>query len=292
MKGNFNFANGNRYRRYCSSLLVFIRINIFLIPQPIYLRLLLQPDRGTLPCCLLPCELCARAARISTVAPPRLPRPPTDPDLFGKKLKLPYQHISYSHSNEIQKLNAQNLNPLRTRTGSLNETLLRPRIPAVEITSADYSSYDDLFVNDVDRTLLTVRQCVDPYTPESIDSHSPNVEASSCSEELSELNDMLSETTIDVKSNKLNRDRSVSPTQLKNRLDKLLENRSIPELQRLNSRESCKSESSKKSFCCFALKCYGFCCRRARRVKDRSSFSCCTTWRFCFFLFLTFVDFV
>ena len=156
------------------------------------------------------------------------------------------------------------------------------RIPDVEITSADYCSYDGVYVNDIDNTLLCVRRCVDPYTPESIESqsHSPNVEASSGSEVSVEVTEEVSNS----KSSKLNRDRSVSPTQLKSRLDKLLSSKDekvkvIPELQRLNSRESCKSEGSKKGgLCCLALKCYGFCRRRARKVKcDCSGFTkCCT----------------
>ncbi|KOB70055.1 Type I inositol-1,4,5-trisphosphate 5-phosphatase [Operophtera brumata] len=129
------------------------------------------------------------------------------------------------------------------------------------------ASFDGIFVNEIDSTLLSVRPCLDPYTPESIDSHSPNVEASSSSD---------LEINIEPKK-KLNRDRSVSPTQLKNRLDKLLiVDRTIPELQRLNSRESCKSDGSSKGVC-FALKCYGFCRRKARKVKCRCSFSCCTS---------------
>lgn len=153
------------------------------------------------------------------------------------------------------------------------------RIPDVEITNADYSGYDGVYVNNVDNTLLSVKQCVDPYTPESIDSHSPNVEASFGSEVSVET------TEISInKSTKLNRDRSVSPTELKSRLDKLLNDKDdkvkmIPELQRLNSRESCKSDGSKKGgLCCLALKCYGFCRRRARKVTcDCSGFTkCCT----------------
>lgn len=154
------------------------------------------------------------------------------------------------------------------------------RIPDVEITSADYSSYDGVYVNDIDNTLLCVRRCVDPYTPESIDSHSPNVEASSGSE----VSVAMTEEVSINKSSKSNRDRSVSPSQLKSRLDKLLSTNDekvkvIPELQRLNSRESCKSEGSKKGgLCCLALKCYGFCRRRARKVKcDCSGFTKCYT---------------
>lgn len=224
---------------------------------------MLQSDRGTLDCCntQFPCTICASATRLpSTLSllPPRLPRMPTDPDLYAnKKLKLP--DISCSHPDKF----TEDSRLKRTRTGSLNETMLR--IPHVEITSADYCSYDGIYVNDIDNTLLCVRQCVDPYTPESIDSHSPNVEASSGSDLSNEIIDL-------TKSTKLSRDRSVSPTQLKSRLDKLLNNKDevkpIPELQRLNSRESCKSEGSKKGgLCCLALKCYGFCRRRARKVK-------------------------
>lgn len=198
---------------------------------------MLQSDRGTLHCCDQPCPLCA----------PNLPLPrrlPTDPDLTKSTLTLP---------------------EIRTRTGSLNEQLFR--IPHVEITSADYSSFDGIFVNEIDSTLLSVRPCLEPYTPESIDSPSPYVEASSGSDV---------EISIEPKK-KLNRDRSVSPTQLKNRLDKLLiVDKTIPELQRLNSRESCKSDGSSKGVC-FALKCYGFCRRKARKVKRRCTFSCCTS---------------
>ncbi|CAD0205593.1 unnamed protein product [Chrysodeixis includens] len=155
--------------------------------------------------------------------------------------------------------------------------MLRTMIPHVQITAPDYSSHDGIYVNEVDSTLLSVRQCVDPYTPESIDSHSPNVEASSGE-------DLSTEVTESITKSTKHRDRSVSPTQLKSRLDKLLNDKdekviSIPELQRLNSRESCKSEASKKGgLCCLALKCYGFCRRRARKVKcDCSDLTkCCT----------------
>lgn len=187
---------------------------------------MLQSDRGMLQRCEPPLPL-----------PRRLP---TDPDLSRSTLTLP---------------------DLRTRTGSLNEQLFR--IPHVEITTADYSSFDGIFVNEIDNTLLSVRPCLDPYTPESIDSYSPNVEASSGSDD------------VEASKKILKRDRSVSPTQLKSRLDRLLNvDKTIPELQRLNSRESCKSEGSSKGVC-FALKCYGFCRRKAGKVKCKW-FSCCT----------------
>ncbi|KAH9629897.1 hypothetical protein HF086_008188 [Spodoptera exigua] len=216
-----------------------------------------KSDRGRLQCCAPPraCSLCTSAALLPsslsllcplpTLAP--LPRLPTDPDLYAnKKLKIPTISSSHPASLTDEKLK-------RTRTGSLNETMLR--IPQVEITSAD-SSLDGVYVNDVDNTLLSVRRCIDPYTPESIDSHSPNVEASSGSDEVSIEVTEKSTNNNNNKSTKLSRDRSVSPTQLKNRLDKLLsdkeEVKSIPELQRLHSRESCNfrqefhSESSPK----------------------------------------------
>ncbi|CAB3257671.1 unnamed protein product [Arctia plantaginis] len=218
--------------------------------KPIYLRVMLQSDRGTLNCCdtTFPCTICASANGLpSTLSllPPRLSRIPTDPDLYvHKKFKLP--DISCSHPD---KLTEESKLIRRTRTGSLNETMLR--IPLVEITSADYCSYDGIYVNDIDNTLLCVRQCLDPYTPESIDSHSPNVEALSATELSNEVIDAV------IKSTKITRDRSVSPSQLKSRLDELLNNKddqvkTIPELQRLNSRESCNfrqefhSESSPK----------------------------------------------
>lgn len=232
--------------------------------KPIYLRVMLQSERGTLDCCdtKIPCTLCSSANRLpSTLSllPPRLSRIPTDPDLYtNKKLKLP--DISCSHSDSI----TDEFKLKRTRTGSLNETMLR--IPEVEITSADYCSYDRIYVNDIDYSLLCVRRCVDPYTPESVESHSPNVEALSAID----MSNKIIDSTI--QSTNVKRDRSVSPTQLKSRLDKLLNNKdevkSIPELQRLNSTESCRSEGSRQgNLCCFALKCYGFCRRRARKVK-------------------------
>lgn len=235
-------------------------------PQPIYLRVMLQSDRGTIECCgaLTPCSLCANATRLSTIRNPYLPRLPTDPDL------------TKDNHNTILTLSNPKLQDdsilKRTRTGSLNETLFR--IPHVEITTADYSSFDGVFVNEIDSTLLTVKHFQDPYTPESIDSRSPNAEISSGSEDLGiEIIDRIEKTII--------RDRSVSPTQLKNRLDKLLEKdreKPIPELQRLNSRESCKSEVSRKNgLCCLALKCYGFCRRKTRKVRCRCNrVSCCS----------------
>ncbi|KAM3957973.1 LOW QUALITY PROTEIN: inositol polyphosphate-5-phosphatase A [Aphomia sociella] len=242
--------------------------------KPIYLRVLLQCDRGTVSCCesVLPCALCLRAVRLTSR--PALTRLPTDPDLYAsKKIKTFFS----SHPDTLT--DDYRLN--RTRTGSLNEKIFR--IPDVEITTADYSSYDGVFVNEIDNTLLSVRQCLDPYTPESIDSHTPNVEEASSTEEIAnELDDVLGATIIEAKSIKLNRDRSVSPTQLKHRLDKLLtEDRysEVPEIQRLNSRESCKSDGSKKGLCCLALKCYGFCRRRAPKVNCSCSglSNCCTS---------------
>ncbi|XP_013142485.1 PREDICTED: type I inositol 1,4,5-trisphosphate 5-phosphatase, partial [Papilio polytes] len=152
--------------------------------------------------------------------------------------------------------------PKRTRTSSLTDKI----IPYVEITSAD--SNDGIFVNDIDTSLLSPTQCLYPYTPESVDSHTPNAENSG-SDDLANI-DVLEKSTT-----KLSRDRSVSPTQLKSRLDMLL---NVPPLERLDSRESCKSDASKKGgLCCLALKCYGFCRRRARKVDCSCGLSkCCT----------------
>ncbi|XP_053619846.1 inositol polyphosphate-5-phosphatase A isoform X1 [Plodia interpunctella] len=220
--------------------------------KPIYLRVMLQTDRGTIPAVECP-----------------LPPPPVAPHSYPHT----YPHDTLSkHAGPVTHDRLK-----RSRTGSLNEKLFR--IPDVEITST-HSSYDGIFVNEIDSNLLTVRQCLDPYTPESIDSHSPNVDETSSVEEIA--NELGELQNID-KSTKLSRDRSVSPTQLKKRLDKLLyEDKltDIPEIQRLNSRESCKSDNSKKGgLCCLALKCYGFCRRRARKVKcDCSGLSnCCTS---------------
>ncbi|KAJ8709570.1 hypothetical protein PYW08_009574 [Mythimna loreyi] len=209
--------------------------------KPIYLRVLLQSERGRLALCCPP-----------SPSRPRLSRLLTDPDLYASSQLLAHDNGTCPDnlSDELR----------RTRTGSLNESMLR--IPHVEITSADFSSFDGVFVNDVDNTLLCVRQCVDPYTPESVDSHSPNVEASSGSEISIEV------PISSGKSTKLSRDRSVSPTQLKSRLDKLLSDKDdkgvMRRLGRVNSRSSCKSEGSKVgALCCLALKCYGFCRRSA-----------------------------
>ncbi|CAH2097140.1 unnamed protein product [Euphydryas editha] len=246
--------------------------------KPIYLRVMLQSDRGIVKCCeSMPCSLCACAARMT---PQRLPRLPTDPDLFNKNFK----NIEYSSSHP-DKLLSDDQRLKRTRTGSLNENM--SKIPFVEITCADYTSYDGIFVNDIDATLLSPKKFLDPYTPESIESHSPNAEVSNDSDELTEIIDVL--RPID-KSNKQTRDRSVSPSQLKSRLDMLLSgkdkkekrrksDKDVPKLQRLNSQESCKSDGSKKSgLCCFALKCYGFCRRRARTVNcNCSCLKCCTS---------------
>lgn len=147
------------------------------------------------------------------------------------------------------------------------------RIPFVEITTAGCSDHD-IFVNDIDTSLLTAKPCLDPYTPESVDSHTPNVEAGSTgSDDLAaEIADIVGESILETKPMlKLTRDRSVSPTQLKSRLDMLLDEskktKEVPELERLNSRESCKSGNSKKGgLCCLALKCVGFCRRRASKV--------------------------
>ncbi|XP_047512636.1 inositol polyphosphate-5-phosphatase A isoform X1 [Pieris napi] len=212
--------------------------------KPIYLRVMLQSDRGT-----------DKENRPPARLTPTLRRIPTDPDLI-KTPKILY-------SSHPDKLLSDEFRLKRTRTGSLNEKLFR--IPYVQITSADYCSYSDIFVNDIDTSLLSPRRCLDPYTPESVDSHSPDVEVSS--EEQTEIID-----TIDLKS-KLSRDRSVSPTQLKSRLDRLLnESDDVPKLHRLDSKESCKSDSSRKGLCCLALKCYGFC----RRVKLKCSCFKCT----------------
>ncbi|GBP35641.1 Type I inositol 1,4,5-trisphosphate 5-phosphatase [Eumeta japonica] len=231
--------------------------------KPIYLRVMLQCDRGTVycSCCqsALPCAVCASHLPSSRKLP--LLRHPTDPDLFAGKHKLTKPPTG-SYPDKMLPEDHRLLK--RTRTGSLNETILR--IPDVEITSADYSSYDGIFVNEVDATLLTARACVDPYTPESIDSHTPNAEDASTGSDDNEIADIMSKP-VDPIRNKLTRDKSVSPTQLKSRLDMLLNSKKkssskeiIPELNRLNSRQSCKSGASKgPGLCCFALKCYGFC---------------------------------
>lgn len=255
---------------------------------------MLQSDRGTLRCChaSFPCTLCVSVARLPSTLSlvPRLHRLPTDPDLFANiKLKNQLANIIPVCGSYPDKFNDDLSKKIlkRTRTGSLNEGILR--IPDVEITSADYISIDGLFVNDIDTTLLTAKPCLDPYTPESIDSHTPNIEGiSTGSEDLAaEVSDVLGETIIDKSSPyKLSRDRSVSPTQLKSRLDMLLNSekeckpflntKEVPELQRLNSRESCRSSNKGGGLCCLALKCYGFCRRRASKV-DCSSCCNCTS---------------
>lgn len=235
----------------------------------------LQTDRGTLRCCNqnFPCSLCSALVTHPLPLPfyphrPHLLRLPTDPDLYAhKKLKT---QLSSSHPD---KFSTEELKLKRTRTGSLNENTLR--IPHIEIT-ADYTSYDGIFVNDVDVNFLCARPFLDPYTPESVDSHTPNVEGNSSGsiedsiELSSELTDVLSDNLESKSFLKLKRDRSVSPTQLKSRLENLLSDetlKKVPELERLNSRDSCKSGASKQGgFCCLVLKCYGFCRRRAGKV--------------------------
>lgn len=228
---------------------------------------MLQSDRGTLDCCnnKLPCSLCLTATRFPSPLlrnhhPPSLPKVPTDPDLYwSKTLNPPHTYDSLPDKE------TDDSRLIRTRTGSLNEKIFR--IPHVEITTADYTSCDRIFVNDIDNTLLSVRRCIDPYTPESIDSHSPNVDSTSGFD----LTVPIDIVNGDVdKSVKLNRDRSVSPTLLRNRLDKLLIDKERPatELRRFDSRESFKSDSSKiRGLCCLMLKCYGFCRYRVRKVK-------------------------
>lgn len=254
---------------------------------------MLQSDRGTLQCChaCYPCTLCASVARLPSTLSlvPRLHRLPTDPDLLNyKKPKSQFSNLILTSGSHPDKLiNDESIKILnRTRTGSLNETMLR--IPHVEVTSPDYSSYDGIFLNDIDATLLCARPCLYPYTPESIDSHSPNVEgASTVSDDLSaEMIDILGEARIETIRFKTNVDRSVSPSQLKSRLDMLLNSEkelkpflkakeSVPELHRLQSRESCRSNNSKVGgLCCLALKCYGFCRRRARRVDCSAPMTC------------------
>nr|XP_034837240.1 uncharacterized protein LOC117993549 isoform X1 [Maniola hyperantus] len=222
--------------------------------KPIYLRVMLQSDRGIVPCNPLP---------------PRLKRLPTDPDIYANKKLLTINNLEYSTSHPDKLLPDNRIK--RTRTGSLNEKIFR--IPYVEITRADYSSYDGIFVNDIDTTLLSPKQFSDPYTPESVESFTPNADVSA---DLTVVDDLVVTT--------LTRDRSVSPSQLKTRLDMLLNRnckskKSVPELQRLDSRESCKSGSSKKGgLCCLALKCYGFCRSRARKVNcSCSGLKCCSS---------------
>lgn len=231
---------------------------------------MLQSDRGIVQCCeSVPCALCSTTRFYSQ----KMPRLPTDPDLYTKSLK--FTEYSSSHPD---KLLSDDHRLKRTRTGSLNEKM--SGIPFVEITSADYSSCDGIFVNDIDTSLLSPTQCLDPYTPESVESHSPNAEVSNESDDFNEIID----STTNIDANKLTRDRSVSPSQLKSRLDMLLsgkekvKDKKVPELERLNSRESCKSDGTKSGLCCFALKCYGFCRRRARKVNCQcSGFKCCTS---------------
>ncbi|XP_068625514.1 uncharacterized protein 5PtaseI [Battus philenor] len=240
--------------------------------KPIYLRVMLQSDRGTVEGkCIHPSGLCS-FTNLNTPPhrSPHLTRLPTDPDIYSNKKQI--------FSSEVHPEILLDERIKITRTSSLAE---RIDIPCVEITSADYSSYDGIFVNDIDTSLLSPNQCLDPYTPESVESHTPNADNSTGSEDLNEITDVLGSSKLEIKSTntKLNRDRSVSPTQLKSRLDMLLNEKDPPQLERLNSRESCKSESSKKGgLCCLALKCYGFCRRRARKVDCGCSglSKCCT----------------
>ncbi|CAG9569504.1 unnamed protein product [Danaus chrysippus] len=230
--------------------------------KPIYLRVLLQCDRGIVQCCdSLPCALCVCALNY-TKKPPKLPRLPTDPDLYSNKSIKSYDH-SNSHPDSLS--DEQRLK--RTRTGSLNDKIFR--IPNVKITSAD-SIYNGIFVNDIDNSLLSPSRCIDPYTPESVDSHTPTADASNGSDD----HDVIDA----IEKQKYNHDRSVSPTQLKSRLNRLLsdkQNDNTPEIQRRNSNESCKSDGG-KGLCCLALKCYGFCRRKARKV-NCSGLKCCTS---------------
>ncbi|KPJ07316.1 Type I inositol-1,4,5-trisphosphate 5-phosphatase [Papilio machaon] len=200
--------------------------------KPIYLRVMLQSDRGTVESsCPRPCAFCP-APGPTPPPPPRSPQPqprlarlPTDPDIYAKKTIYSYE------------IHADTDVPKRTRTSSLTDKI----IPYVEITSVD--SNDGIFVNDIDTSLLSPTQCLYPYTPESVDSHTPNAENSTGSDDLAnDIIDVLG-TNLEIKSTtKLGRGRSVSPTQLKSRLDMLLND--VPPLERLDSRESCKSEAS------------------------------------------------
>ncbi|CAG9138064.1 unnamed protein product [Plutella xylostella] len=214
--------------------------------KPVYLRVMLQSDRGTVHCCTskLLCPFCSKALPSSLpLLPNRLTRLPTDPDIYANK-KFHSQHIDHLCAKNFDTGHSEKLleNKIkRSRTGSLNEM----RIPFVEITTAGCSDHD-IFVNDIDTSLLTAKPCLDPYTPESVDSHTPNVEAGSTgSDDLAaEIADIVGESILETKPMlKLTRDRSVSPTQLKSRLDMLLDEskktKEVPELERLNSRESC-----------------------------------------------------
>ncbi|XP_052745054.1 uncharacterized protein LOC112053838 [Bicyclus anynana] len=215
--------------------------------KPIYLRVMLQSDRGK--------------------PLPRLRRLPTDPDLYANKLTI--NHLEHTTDHPYKLL--PDVTNKRTRTGSLNEKMLR--IPYVEITSAATNA-DVIFVNDIDTSLLSPKRFSDPYTPESVESHTPNADASGSGN---------TEVIDDANVTSLTRDRSVSPSQLKTRLDMLLNrdgnsDRVVP-LQRLDSRESCKSGGSRKGgLCCLALKCYGFCRSRARKVNcGCTGLKCCTS---------------
>ncbi|CAH2059579.1 unnamed protein product, partial [Iphiclides podalirius] len=201
--------------------------------KPIYLRVLLQSERGRLPgVCRAPCALCPPPAP----APPApLARLPTDPDLSAHRAPHPHE-----------------LGSRLARAGS---------IPCVEITGAEHATCERIFADEIDASLLSPARHWGPYTPESAESRTPNAGPDG--------------------------DRSVSPTQLRSRLDMLLSAGDPPAptlapapAEPLSSAGSAKSVGGRRGgLCCLALKCYGFCRRRARRVDCRCAGGvggCCT----------------
>ncbi|XP_077297079.1 inositol polyphosphate-5-phosphatase A isoform X2 [Arctopsyche grandis] len=316
--------------------------------KPVYLRILLQSDKGTVRCCMqddsndycyiappeIHSETCFRhpsaqnlskcpskecfeplsltscrsrlASQISNDSgfkgllskdrPSSLVRLGTDPS---------FNHINANHEDaSVKTLNSDNLDSSYIKLLKLNknsQSLQKPfgnslseclndsltlsndnidhannaSIPNVQIniTGADYSSYDGIIVNHIDTHLLycpVIPQ--DPYTPESIESHSPYPELCTY-EEIEKGNNVKINEDINSnmgpnldsvytddssvffvnKSQSLDRSeylssktKSVSPRQLKSRLENILKKSdSNTESDSCNDVESCSIENER-----------------------------------------------
>lgn len=218
-------------------------LNLFeFLFQPVYLRVLLQSDKGTVQCCMQdnpseycfsqpldtssdpcfhseslikcpskecfePLSLTAYRNRLashlsydsgfrrsaSKDRPTSLVRLDTDPNLTVN-IKDQLKHSDYESFNSDSKDNSSKNNDFDEFNKSLNDRLnsdtiskdslddsndnidLIPNVQ-INIIDADYISYDGIIVNNIDPHLLyCANNPRDPYTPESIDSHSPCVE--------------------------------------------------------------------------------------------------------------------
>lgn len=319
-------------------MIVFTSFNtFFFLLQPVYLRLMLQSDKGIVRCCMqndpnkycyvsppeIQSETCFRhpSAQNLIKCPSRECFEPLAINSFRSRLASqisydsgvrglspkdkPSSLVRLGTDPSLVRLNRDNLKSdlgkvssiknlvhcnskdnVKSSIGDFNESGVIPIIQ-INITDADYISFDSIAVNNIDTHFLyTATIPLDPYTPESLESRSPYPECSNDgtdSDKQSFSNIPINENVI-VKSGfeskdqivdessfyikkchsmdreyVLGKDRSVSPRQLKSRLENILKSsRSSLEIsdssnddkvyiESDNRDDECRNKSSEKT---------------------------------------------